>query len=57
MALNPSQCKHVRECGAPVVREIPTLSSPNLPITRNGMMQMVWSCRSRAGPATSSSSS
>ena len=24
MALNPSQCKHVRECGAPVVREIPT---------------------------------
>ena len=37
--LDPSACKNVRECGAPQVLTIPTLSNPTPPTTRNGMMK------------------
>ena len=39
MELNVDACQNVRECGVPQVLKIPTLSSPELPSTRNGMMQ------------------
>ena len=39
MKLDVSACQNLRECGTPQVLKIPTLSSPELPSTRNGMMQ------------------
>ena len=39
MQLNVGACQNVRECGVPQVLEIPTHSSPVLPLTRNGMVQ------------------